>query len=308
MTQNWSDQSSTVNVNELTEQLRIQAQPAQAFAQSVSGPDGRALGKGTGDTVQYLYFPDLDTSGGQLSELVEVPSTGLTPVKVTYSVAEYGNSVIYTESLEHLARYGAKDVYVQALYNDWQKLQNSQARAQYALTDWVYVPDSTTTEFVTNGTPTVVADQDLSIANLKEMVKYAIANNIPFYDGEDYLGIFGVDTVHNLQTDSDFTDYLRYDSGRAVLNGELGRIANTRVCRDNHAIADNAEGSFKEGFLTGADGVAHDVSMPQEMRLEVKDLGRQIKLGYLFRGAWYKVLDQTSHSQENIIRIDSATS
>lgn len=307
MSQTWVDQYSTINVNELTEAIRIQAQPMKAFAQAATGPDGRALGLGKGSTVQYVFYPDVDTQGGELDENEEFPSTGFTPAQVSYTVTEYGNSIKHTGKLEDLSRLGIKDVHMQALLNDWHKLENTQVRTQAITTDWQISLDATLsdTEFVTNGTLTHTTDTDLTVDGMGITKTKAKLNNIPFYDGESYLFITGVEGVDALQTDSDFTDYIRYDSGRAALNGELGRIRECRVIEDNHVIAKQT-GTYDEFFLFGADAVGFDVAVPIEIRTEVKDVGRDFRIAYYCICAWYKIMDQTSHSQEHIIWGNSA--
>jgi N4-gp56 family major capsid protein len=307
MTQTWADQSSVINVNELTEQIRIAAQPMKAFAQAASGPDGRALGKGRGDTVQYVFYPDVDTQGGELDENEEFPSTGFTPAQVSYTLAEYGNSIKHTGKLEDLSRLGIRDVHMQALLNDWHKLENTQVRAQAITTDWQVALNSTTasSEFVTDGTLTATTNADLSLDGIGFTKTKAKLNKIPFYDGESYLFITGVEGVDALQNDADFQDYVRYDSGRAALNGELGRVRECRIVEDNHVIA-KSTGTYDEFFLFGADAVGYDVGCPIEIRTEVKDIGRSLAIAYYTICAWYKVMDQTSHSQEHIIYGSSA--
>lgn len=307
MTQTWEDQSSIINVNELTEQIRIAAQPMKAFAQAASGPDGRALGKGRGDTVQYTFYPDVDTQGGELDENETFPSTGFTPAQVSYTLAEYGNSIKHSGKLVDLARLGIADVHMQALLNDWHKLENTQVRAQAILTDWQISLDATlsNSEFVTNGTLTHTTDTDLTVDGLGLTKTKAKLNKIPFFDGESFLFLTGVEGVDALQTDSDFTDYIRYDSGRSALNGELGRIRECRVIEDNHVVAKQT-GTYDEFFLFGADAVGFDVAQPIEIRSEVGDLGRSFALAYYTICAWYKIMDQTAHSQEHIIWGNSA--
>ncbi|RMH37998.1 MAG: hypothetical protein D6694_12775 [Gammaproteobacteria bacterium] len=301
----WGGMSASINVNELTELVRHAAQPQQAMSQLANPPTGRALGLGRGDTVQYTFFPNMTTSGGELDENDTIPAGSITPVKATYTVKEYGNSLTWTGKLEDLSRLTLEDSFMKALMDDMQKLMNTQVYNQAKLTDYKAVFNSTGDEFVTNGTPTKTADQDLSLANLSFVRRKAKANNIPLYDGESYVYVADIDSSHSLQDDSALTDILREDSGRAALNGEIGRVKGCRVVEDNHKLA-KATGSLGEGFLFGADAVGHEVALPWEIRREVKDFGRSIAVAYYGIMAWFKIMDQTTHSQEHIIHVTSA--
>lgn len=299
----WSTQSSIINVNELNEKVRIEAQPTMAFSQVLSGPDGKALGKNKGDRVQYIYYPDVDTAGGELSEYEEVPSTGFTPVEVDYQIKEYGNSIAYRDTLEKFARIDIEDVHVQALINDYKKLQNTQAYNQFALTDWVAGFLSGGDVFETDGSVTGTVNEDLSLANLSFVKKKAEVNNIPYFDGESYVYITGVEAADTLESDSNLTNLLKEDSGRAALNGEIGRVKRCRVVIDNHKIAKIGATQFDEGFLIGADAVLYDIAEAVHMEGDVKDMGRHKKLGYLELAGYHKIMDQTSHSKEHIIHV-----
>lgn len=304
-TQIWGDFASLINVNELTLKVRHAAQPTMAFSQAAGAPIGKSLGKNKGDTVQLEFFTNVDTAGGELSETEEVPSTGLTPIKTSYTIKEYGNGMSWTGKLEDLSRLEIEDNFLAALINDWKKLENSEAYTVAKTTDWKAAFIAAENEFVTNGTLVGTADKDLTLDNLRFLKTKAKKNLIPKYDGESYLYITGVDAINSLQSDPDYTELLRYDSGRATLNGELGRLAECRVIEDLHKIQQHA-GGFDEGVLFGADGVLTDVACPIEIRREVKDVGRSVKVAYIFLGCWFKPLDQTDHAQEHLIHVSSA--
>lgn len=301
----FSSQSSIINVNELNEEVRLEAQPTMAFSQSLLGPDGKAIGFKKGDTVQYDYYPDLDDEGGELVEYEEVPSTGFTPVKVSYQIKEWGSSLAYRDSLEKLARLDIADVHVTSLINSYKRLQNAQAYAEYVKTDWKYCFLSTTNEFVTGGTLSGTQNEDLSLDNLRGLVAKALVNNIPFYDGESFLYVTGPESSSALEGDTNVTNLLKEDSGRAALNGELGRIARARIVIDNHKIA-KSTGVYDEGLLVGADAVLYDVAEAMHLETEVRDLGRFKKLGYLELSGYHKIMDQTSHAKEHIIHVTTA--
>jgi len=319
MSQSWAGIGSTITVNELTDLIRHAAQDMQGFAQLCNPPTGQALGRGRGDTIQYTFFPNLSVSGGVLSENEEIPEGSLVPISGSYTVQEYGNSTSWTGKLEMLSRLPVEDGLMQALINDMKKAQNSAAFAEFNSTSWIATFSTVADEFRTDGAQasfTNVASEDLSLANLRYVVKEARKRLIPYFDGESYVYITGVDSCDAIRYDSAVSTMLQYDSGRAALNGEVGRLATCRLVEDTHKIVkagdDGGAGTptgaglnLDVGFLVGADAVINEYALPPEVRAQDKDLGRSIKVAWYFIAAWKKIYSQTLHSKEHVIKVTS---
>jgi hypothetical protein len=307
MTQTAGAYMPLINVNELNEFVRHKAQPMQAFAQAANPPTGKALGKEKGETVQLTFYPDVDDEGGELIENEKVPMTSITPVKTTYTVKEYGKSIPWTGKLEALARLSVEDDFMVALGNDLQKLQNRESHKEFDKTDLVASFNSGGDVLDTNGTASQACNELLTLDNLRFLVREAEKRNIPYWDGESYLLISGIDSIDNLVFDDDVKELLRYDSGRAVINGEIGRVGKARLIRDNHRIEKvKAGNALDKAYLCGADSVLHDVAEPPELRAQAEDFRRSLAVAYLMLGVWHKIFDQTDHGREHIIRVGSA--
>lgn len=301
---------TAINVNELTDKVRIASQSLRGLAQFASPPTGKQMGKGVGDTGQYTFVPDLTTSGGVLDENEAMPTDEIAPVKATFTLKEFGHGVSYTGKLDELSRLDLDDIHMAALMNHREKLENAQCYTQLISTDYKAVFHTTvaSSEFVTNGTATQnTNNDDLNLENLMWLRTQAKKQKIPFFDGESYLYGTGPDAINALQSDTNVTNLLKEDSGRAALNGEVGRIAQCRVIEDGYSISDHEQG-FDEGILAGADAVVNEVALPWEIRFEISDLGRSKVLAYYGIMCWFKVLDQTTHSQEHIIHVTAAAS
>lgn len=302
MAQAWGSYSSLINVNELTEYVRHATLDLMAFAQLANAPTGKALGLGAGDTVQYTYWPRISVDGGELDENDEIPEGSITPVKGTYTVKEYGNSIKWTGKLEDLSRLSVEDDFVQSLVEDCKRLDNKLVYDQVKLTYWTTVFNSTADEFKTNNTPATAANEDLTLANLRFLRKKARANLIPTFDGESYVVVTGVNSADTLAFDSAVTTMLQYDSGRSALNGEIGRIAQCRIVEDTHKIGTIGSSVSDEYFLVGADCVIDEVALPWEIREEVSDFRRKVAVAWYGMKGVKKILDQTNHSKEHAIR------
>lgn len=314
MSQSWGTIGSTITVPELTEYIRHAAQEMQGFAQLCNPPTGEALGRGRGDTVQYTFFPNLSTSGGVLAENQTIPEGSLVPISGSYVLQEYGNSTSWTGKLQALSRLPLEDGLVQALIDDLHKAQNTAAFTEFNSTSWLVSLNLAANEFRKDGIAanfTNVATNDLTHAGLRFIVKSARKNMIPYFDGESYILVSGVDSMDNLRYDSVVTSMLQYDSGRAALNGEVGRLGQCRLVEDNHKIVKVGGGSTGLGvaqdttFLVGADAVVNEYALPPEIRAQDRDFGRSIGVAWYFIAAWKKIYSNTLHSKENVIKTAS---
>lgn len=317
MSQSFSGIGSTVTVDKLTEFVRHAAQELQAFDQLCNAPTGAALGRNRGDTVNYVFYPNLSTTGGAIAENSEMPQGSLVPVTGSYTLAEYGNSTTWTGKLDMLAELPVEDSFIQALIDDMHKAQNTAAYTEFNSSDWIATFNSTADEFRTDGTAasfTNVANEQLSLANLRYVVVKARQNLIPYFDGESYVYVSGIESLDAVRYDSTVTTALgnaSSDSGRAALNGEVGRLAQCRLVEDNHKTAKVGGSSsgagllLDTGYLIGADAVINEYALPPEIRAQDKDYGRSLGVAWYFIGAWRKIYDQTLHSKEHIIRVVS---
>lgn len=311
MGQSWSVQADGgyVTVPHLTELIRVAAQEAQGMAQLANPPDEENLGKGAGDTVYYIFVKNVANEGGALSESQPVPETKMTVVRSSFTITEYGNSLTWTGKLEDLANLPVEHPFVRGLINDIRKVENTAVYTKAITTDYkarVNHASNSTIEFVTNGTLTGQALADPDWAALMRLVAEAEDINIPYWDGESYVYVTGKQAITKLRLDSNLTNFLKEDSGRAALNGEIGRVAGCIVVKDNHKIDKTAGASaFNEGVLFGADAVQQQIGLPWEIRREVTDMGRNKKVGYYGIMGWHKMLDMTDHTEEHIIHVSS---
>jgi hypothetical protein len=296
-------------VPELTKLVRMQAQEAQGLAQLANPPDEAELGKGKGDEVYYTFVRNISNSGGKLVETNPIPKGKVTMVRSSFKIYEYGNSLEWTGKLEDLARINMTNPFMRALMDDLRKLENAAVYTEAILTDWKAVVNHATNNtigFATDGTPSGAALAEPEWAALVRLVAEAEDRLIPYFDGESYMYVTGQNAITKLRLDSTVRDLLKQDSGRAVINGEIGRVAQLRIIKDNYSIDKTAGASaFNEGLLFGADAVQQQVGLPWEVRRQVADFGRDIGVAYYGIMGWHKMLDETDHDIEHIIHVTS---
>lgn len=309
--QNWGTQADGgyATVPELTELVRMQAQEAQGLAQLANPPDEDNLGKNAGDEVYYLFVQNLSTTGGKLVEQVPIPKGRMVLVRSSFKIYEYGNSIGWTGKLQDLARIDVNSPFMKGLMNDLRKLENQAVYTEAVKTDWKIRLDHATNNTIsmtTNGTPSGQTQADPEWAALIRILGEAEDRNIPTFDGENYVYVTGTQAITKLRLDANLREMLRTEEGRAVINGEIGRVAGMRLVRDTHVIDKSAgASSYNEGLLFGADAVQQQVGLPWEVRYDEDDFGRNKACAYYGIMGWWKMLDQTDHGQEHIIHVTS---
>lgn len=307
MSQTHGVMGSVVSVPKLTEFIRHAAQDMQGFAQLANEPTGSALGKNAGDTVRYTFFTNLSITGGVIAENSRIPRGTIQAIQGSYVLQEYGAATDWTGKLQDLADLPVEDGFVQALVDDMHKAQNTAAFLEFDDTDWIANFSSSGDEFRTDGTPASFSNatnEDLTLDNLRFVVRKARLNLIPFFDGESYIYISGVESLDNLCFDSEVQTQLANEHGRASLNGEVGRLAKCRLVEDTHKIGKVAVGNVLDvGYLVGADAVVNEYAIAPEVRAEDADFGREVAVAWYFIAAWKKIYSQSLHSKEHVIKV-----
>lgn len=314
MTNTYAAQSLYVTVPKLNDHVRHAAQSPLGFAQVANAPLGKALGLNQGDVLRLPFYGDLSVAGGEISESDDPSLGSLTPIYATLTIKEYAGGTTWTGKLEDLSELPIEDNFMVALMNDMKKLQNKLAYDELNSTKWYATFNSTADEFVTDGNTasfTNVANEQLSFDNLRYVALQAAKRNVPFWDGESYLYITGPESTDAASYDANTKELLRYDSGRAALNGEVGRIGKCRLVVDNHKIAKVGGSSsgagllLDVGFLVGADALINEYAIPPEIRAEGRKFGRFVDVIYYFMGGWKKPWSQDNNSHENVIKVTS---
>lgn len=314
MTHSLSSIGSFVTVGKLNDFVRMAAQELQGFAQLCNPPTGEALGLKRGSTMSMTFYGNLSRTGGVLVENEDIKTGSITPVQVSYTLQEYGNATDWTGLLEELAELDVESSFMTALMDDMRKVQNTAAFNEFDATKWIATFNSTADEFRTDGVAasfTNVANEQLSRDNLRFLVRQARNRLIPYFDGESYVAVTGVTSSDALRYDTNIQTPLREESGRSALNGEIGRIVQTRIIEDNHVITAVGGAATGDGllldktYLIGGDAVLNEYALPPEIRAEDSNFGRMTKVAWYFIASWKKIYSQDTNSKEHVIKVVS---
>jgi len=300
----------------LTAEVRKAALPRFVFRQFVRPVQG--YGKNKGDEIRFPRRSGLAGSGRRLAETELIPVTGFTIDYGTLLVDEYGNAAACTLRLTTLAEIDIQPHIVDALRDDIVATMDKEIAAVAKKTKIKYVPTSptggvflTNGEFKdSNGNP-VVATSNLTTAHVKDIVDYLQGYlHVPGYDGENYVCVLTTKARRGIIDDSNFVQAAHYGDPERLFRYEIGLLYNTRFvhCNNpdalNNAVGQN--GVLGEALFFADDPLVEGVALPEEIRSETRDLGRQTVIGWIYMGGWALTWDSNKPGECRVIHVGSA--
>lgn len=267
----------------LSRKLRTALQPMVRFRQFADVKE--AFGLGIGDTFNWNIYSDVVTPGGVLTETSTMPETNFTITQSSLTIKEYGNSVPFTKRLDDLSEHPVTEIIHKVLKNDARKVLDTATYNQFNLALIRMTATSATTyAFTTNGTPTGNHTNPLSSDHVKSIADQMAEDNIPTFDGNNYMSIGRPTALRALKNDLEDIHKYTPEGWHVVMNGEKGRyegirfIEQTNVPAAGFAVSDRI-------FFFGSDTVVEAFAIPEEIRGKIPtDFGRS-------RGiAWYAEL------------------
>jgi len=218
------------------------------------------FGKNKGDTLTFTRFTHIaEPASAELSELSPIPEVSFSLATSSFVVKEYGVAVPYTGKLEALAKYNIENLIQRTLMEqkrlvlDTLALQNfDDSNVKYSPTG----PASSTINFAS--TPTGTAQAGLNYFHIEDLSSLMFDRlNIPYFEGENYVGIFRGKSLSALRRDSQFVSWNQYTTPGVKVKGEVGTIERIRLVETNHATALPYVGTnlLGSGVVFGQDGV-----------------------------------------------------
>lgn len=290
--------------NTLSQKIRVAAQPMQKFRQFTQPMD--ASGANKGEYVFYDKISNVATQGGTLNETSTVPKTNFVISQGTLQIVEYGNSVPYTLKAATLSE-SELPMHIQvALKNDMATTLDSAAAVQFAASDFKAVCLGTaSTTFTTNSVAGGTAAQNLSTDNVKDIVDQMKIKKIPLYDGSNYIAVCSTTAIRGLH--DSFEDISQYTTLENSMSGEVGRYYMTRFVEETNYLS-NALGSgtqYGEAVFFGDDAVRQAIALPEQLRMDSKDFGRDQGIAWLAMLGFKRVWDYSADSEEHIVHVTS---
>jgi N4-gp56 family major capsid protein len=270
----------------LSRKLRTALQPMVRFRQFCDAKE--AFGLGIGDTFNWNIYSNVQQAGGQLSETQTMPETNFVITQNSAKTVEYGNSVPFTKKLDDLSEHPVTEIIHKVLKNDARQVLDQAAYTQFNNTPIRICATSTATYTITtNGTAVGTSTVgDPTNTHVKLIADYMAENNIPAFDGVNYLSVFRPAHLRQLKNNLETIHQYTPEGWHVIMNGEKGRYEGIRFIEQTNVASQgwNANGTDR-GFFFGSDTVAEVFAIPEEIRGKIPtDYGRS-------RGvAWYAEL------------------
>lgn len=304
----------------LSEKLRYALVPLMKFRQFVDIKEGWGMGKG--DVLYFDKVSAIDTAGGTLVETNVMPENQFSMARGTITLSEYGNSIPWTGKLQALQQVGdIGDAVSHVLKQDMATVLDKRCGINFKQS-WVkYICKSSNSgNFETRAADATLASVASNLAkfnptvyHIQECVDWLRRENIPPYDGEDYVGIFSVNALRGIYDDGAFQDAAKYGDPERLFAGEVGRIYNCRCVRETNYLVNTLGSSsgtnaLGEGVVFGSETVMEGIAVPEELRQKIPtDFGRSKGLAWYSIEGWERVWKQSDTNQtEHIIHLTSA--
>jgi hypothetical protein len=312
--------------DELSDYLRMQAQPLTKFRQLCDAQDGAEKGLNRGENFFWDVYSNIGTQGRRLDEKQVMPESGFTLIQHSLKVYEAGNSVPYTGKLEALAKHQVTAIIDKTLKDDARKYFDIEAHAQFRRTPLRAAPTggtSTTSVTVTTNSATATTNNiGLNTGHVKAISDYMKETNIPAYEGDDYFAISHPSTFRPFKNALEgIKQYTEVGIGH-IFSGEIGRYENVRFIEQNAIPKGGANDSttfdpysntadvWNNGlsswaYFMGGDTVTEAIAIPEEIRAKIPgDYGRSKGIAWYYLGGFGLVHDDAANAR--VVMWDSA--
>ena len=266
----------------LSRKLRTALQPMVRFRQFCDAKE--AFGLGIGATFNWNIYSDVQQAGAALVENQTMPETNFVITQNSLTITEYGNSVPFTKKLDDLSEQPVTEIIHKVLKNDARKVLDIAANVQFNASP-VRVWASSTSSLTVNTNGTVSGTNSVLTSTLvKAVADYMAEQNIPAFDGVNYMAIFRPTPLRPFKNNLEGINQYTPEGWHVIMNGEKGRYEGVRFIEQTN-IASQGWANTDRGFFFGSDTVAEVFAIPEEIRGKIPtDYGRS-------RGvAWYAEL------------------
>ena len=136
--------------------------------------------------------------------------------------------------------------------------------------------------------------------HIRECVANLKRNNIPKYDGNNYICIGSINFLNEIMKGPEWRDNVRYGDPARLFAGEVGRMHGVRFIEETNYLLDTmgTGGNYGEAVLFGAESVMEGIVTPEEVRAKVPtDYGRSRGIAWYGIMGWEKMWKHTDSGQ-----------
>ncbi len=330
MTQLWSvpSEGGYLYSDNLSDHLRMEAQPLTKFRQLCHLPDEEFGGLNRGDTFRWNVYSPLATRGRRLSETSPIPESGFTVAQRSMTVFEAGISTPYTGKLSALAKHQVTGIIDRTLRDDNRKFHDTEVYLQFASTPLRASPTSgnstTSVDVNTNSTAPTTNNVNMGTGHLKAISDFMKERNIPAFADDCYVCVSHATTFRPFKNELESLRMYTETGIAQIFRGELGKYEDIRFIEQNQIPKggandsttfdvwagatgadawNNAKSSW--AFFVGGDTCLEAPVIPDEIRAKLPgDYGRSHGIAWYYLGGYGLVHPDATNAR--IVMWDSA--
>lgn len=303
----WHAPDGVYKNHALSSQIRREAIADAQFMKFLRPEPG--FGKGKGQSITITRIAKLPLAG-RVSETDRLPSGRPAISTKSVQVSEWGFKIPMTEFEQNLTYFDITNQFQAALRDQMALTLDKMGADALKMTPYKYIPTGTGGVFDTDGTPSTVADANLTVADLRR-IRDELHGTLkcPPFRGGKYVGILSTRAARGIKNDPEYKDWLAPTTSEPLLTGRLKDIEGFMLFETNHFDAlDNLAGNstvLGEAVFFGADAGFLAVVQNPELRAGIPDdLGRFKEVGWV--GTLEAGLTWEQASTARVIHVTSA--
>lgn len=231
----------------------------------------KPIPKNSGTTINFRRFDALEPVTQALAEGVTPEGKSISVSKVEATIEQLGDYVITTDVIDMAA--------IDPVVEEMAEVLGEQA-GQSADKKVSSVVTAGTNVLYANGTSTaeVGATNVMTSEHIKKGVRSLRRDNVKPIEGGFFVGIIHPDVAFDLMNDPLWEDVSKYNGGKAIIEGEVGKLGGVRFVESSFApIKEGAGASGADVYSTmiigkGAYAVA-DIAGGSKPEMIIKPLG-----------------------------------
>lgn len=243
-------------------------------------------GQRMGQSVTIVRFQQLPIAG-RVGELDKLPSGRPAITTKAVTVVPWGFKCPISQFEEKLSPVSIPDNIMRGLRDQMARTMDKMAADAFKQTPVKFIPTAAGSVFDTDGTPSTLADKNLSVSDIRLIKDYLVKTlkAPPFANGR-YVGVLSTRNARGIKNDPEYKDWQAPTSATPFINGQLKTIENIDLYESNHflSVADLAGTSTVSGesVFFGADPAVLAVVENPEIRAGIpQELGTQRDIGWV---------------------------
>jgi N4-gp56 family major capsid protein len=189
----------------------------------------RPIPKNGGKTINFRQFTPLSPATTALTEGVKPAGNALNITQKTATIAQYGDFIEISDVLDMTA--------IDPVLDETADLLGEQAAQTLDVIARDVLVAGTSVQYANGRVSrvTVAAGDNLTVAEIRKARRTLKRANVKPLEGGDYVALVEPGAVYDLQSDPKWEEPNKYAGGKAIFDGEIGRLYGVRFIETSYA-------------------------------------------------------------------------